>query len=417
MGIVVFDFDKTLYKRDSLLEFCFFFYKKHPERLPFLFLQSFFILLYYLRLIHVEKFKSLFIIFLWNYNKNRLKLLLNKFWDKEYPVRFNNLLLDHLSNYKKEGHEIIVATASFDMFIAPACKRLGIKKLYSTQLEYRKGRYKVKGYNCRGGHKIFKIRNDYVNLESVLIAAYSDNSDDKHLLSLAEKGYVIHSGKLNQLASFTYKNRDLSQFLKKFYNFNGIIDKLKFYYRPYICPFNKLLPYIEPGKKILDIGSGLGQFALIMAEFTKAERILGLELSDRLVNEAKLLVSGTSYRNQIEFESYNGFDFPTLTTEYDYITLIDVFHHIRSEKQSEFLEKIYMALGKDSLLIIKDIDASSIFVYGNKLHDLTLSGETGNEISMSKMEKLIKQTGFNVHNKGEKRMLWYPHYWFIVSKS
>lgn len=50
------------------------------------------------------------------------------------------------------------------------------------------------------------------------------------------------------------------KYLKTKSNNLGFIDKLKVVYRPLICPFDKLLNYIENNDSVFDIGCGSGQF-------------------------------------------------------------------------------------------------------------------------------------------------------------
>ena len=59
----VYDFDKTIYKKDSTLAFYFFCLRKNPCLLRFLFVQAWYYLLYRLHIVEKKRFKEIFFSF------------------------------------------------------------------------------------------------------------------------------------------------------------------------------------------------------------------------------------------------------------------------------------------------------------------------------------------------------------------
>ncbi len=196
----------------------------------------------------------------------------------------------------------------------------------------------------------------------------------------------------------------------------SFIDKLKVKYRPIICPFVELLAYIENNKYVFDIGCGSGQFCSLIDEFTEAENIFGIEISENLVLNAKKINSPSKKNKKIQFEKYNGIDIPQVIQNYDLIYLIDVLHHIPQKNQNIFLKEIYSKMKFGSTLVLKDIDANHSFVYFNKLHDLIFSREIGHELTCSKTTQLATQLGFKIKEIKKMRMFLYPHYFLIIEK-
>jgi len=74
-------------------------------------------------------------------------------------------------------------------------------------------------------------------------------------------------------------SKELSEYLNNIYNHASKIDKLKIIYRPYICPFIDLINECKDSKSIIDIGSGSGQFLLLLSKYTKAMNLGGIEIS------------------------------------------------------------------------------------------------------------------------------------------
>ena len=210
--------------------------------------------------------------------------------------------------------------------------------------------------------------------------------------------------------------KSLVKFLKSKEPNAKFVDKLKIIYRPYICPFDELLTEIAPGKSVFDVGCGSGQFALLVAEFCAPKKLKGIEISETLISNAKTLLKPYSSNIEISFEKYNGDDIPDDIASYDYVTMIDVAHHIPKKFQVDFFHQLYAKMGKGSVLIFKDINAASPFVYANKMHDMVFAGEIGNEKSLNTTLELFKKIGFSVERHSKKLMFCYPHFTIIAKK-
>ena len=109
--LAVFDFDGTLYKGDSFVDFCAFYYLKKPWRLWFFFIQLGGFLFWKLGLLSSTQFKSLFIQYLFWDSEMEIKRMSQLFWDR--PRNFNEIVIERLVFYQKEGYTILVASAIF----------------------------------------------------------------------------------------------------------------------------------------------------------------------------------------------------------------------------------------------------------------------------------------------------------------
>ncbi|WP_395053939.1 class I SAM-dependent methyltransferase [Flavobacterium sp.] len=212
------------------------------------------------------------------------------------------------------------------------------------------------------------------------------------------------------------KQQEILNYLKTKSKDLSFIDKLKVVYRPIICPFDELLDFVEENDTVFDIGCGSGQFCALVAKFTTANDIYGIEISEKLVQNAKKVTKEFCSNKKLQFETFDGNTIPNLIENYSKIYLIDVLHHIPKNNQEDFLKEIYLKMSVGNKLIIKDIDADSMFVNFNKLHDLVFSKEIGNEIKMSDAKKLADKIGFKVLDTYTKRMFVYPHFFLILEK-
>ncbi len=197
----------------------------------------------------------------------------------------------------------------------------------------------------------------------------------------------------------------------------GFIDKLKIAYRPLICPFDDLLELLPEKASVFDIGCGSGMFLSLVNQFKSPQKLGGIEISKQLIENAKAVL-GENKEVEIYLDVFDGKKIPNEISSYKYIFMIDVFHHIPKQNQLDFLSQLFEKMGKDSILVLKDIEGGSIFKYWNKFHDLLLAGEIGNEISSKKLKKFISTkpnvaiTGFN-----KRQMFLYPHFTYLIKKS
>lgn len=192
------------------------------------------------------------------------------------------------------------------------------------------------------------------------------------------------------------------------------LAKIKTVYRPYICPFDDILNSLPNNLSLFDVGCGSGSFLSIINEFKSPTKLAGVEISNDLVENAKSLFKSKNI--QTDIYKYDGTNIPEQLNEYDYVSMIDVFHHIPPAVQDAFMLQLFQKMKSNSILIFKDIDKSSIFVLFNKLHDLLLSSEIGNEISVNRATDLLKKAGFTIESVSTRQMLVYPHYTIIAKK-
>jgi HAD superfamily phosphoserine phosphatase-like hydrolase len=189
--IAVFDFDGTLYSKDSLLDFCLYYYKKKPWRIWFLGVQAIYWVGWKLNFINTTRFKARFIGFIQGDSREEVNKLSADFWS--HNRRFNGPVIQALKRCQTQGFILVVASASPDVFITPACSALKIQHLVATSLHFSSGSYQM-GENCRGSQKLDRVRALFPtgSIEEV----YSDNSDDLPLLNAANRGYIIKAGQI-----------------------------------------------------------------------------------------------------------------------------------------------------------------------------------------------------------------------------
>jgi cyclopropane fatty-acyl-phospholipid synthase-like methyltransferase len=214
----------------------------------------------------------------------------------------------------------------------------------------------------------------------------------------------------------TLKNADIIEFLKENFKEAGFVDSLKIKYRPIVSPFVDLIHKVKPGEKVGDIGCGSGQFLLLLSKFANPLSLFGIEISQRLIDNANNLFTTIPKSIHYNFSLFDGINFPTEIYEMDRIFLIDVFHHVPKVIQEAFIKNLCGSMQTGAELVFKDINAASPLVYFNKLHDIIFAGEIGNEWPMEKVKEALTREGLTITEQYKQRIYGYPHYTIIAKK-
>ncbi|MFA8451425.1 MAG: haloacid dehalogenase-like hydrolase [Bacteroidales bacterium] len=186
--IAFFDFDGTLYKKDSTIEFCIFCIKKRPLLFLLLPIQILYYILYKLKITSVETFKGKFFIFLKMIKAEDHSKLLSLFWEKEFNTNMNTEICKKLEILKKNKVEVYIISASPEFLIEIPTKKLNADFLIGTKLNL--GSTNINGKNCRGKEKKIRLE-QLIGKDYKILEAYSDNKDDHFLLNIAEIGIKV----------------------------------------------------------------------------------------------------------------------------------------------------------------------------------------------------------------------------------
>lgn len=191
------------------------------------------------------------------------------------------------------------------------------------------------------------------------------------------------------------------------------LDRIKFAYRPYVCPFELLMGAIPQGAKVVDIGCGNGSLLAVVAHFLKPVAVAGLEVKQSLVDQARQVLA--PYQAKIEL--FDGENLPEWIGEYSHVVLNDVLHHVPKAQQKKFIETIVYKMAPNATLVLKDIDADhKVLCLFNKLHDLILSKEIGNERGARELESWLSPLNGKITSQVYQRTLVYPHILFTFKK-
>jgi phosphatidylglycerophosphatase C len=185
-NLVLFDFDGTITKKDSFLEFIKY-YKGYKAFIIGLTLLSPILLFYKIGIIKNWKAKERVLkYFFKNEPYNKFCLKSTEFSMKFIPGLIIPRAMQIIKDHQKRGDKVIIISASFENWLTDWCKSMNLD-LIGSKIEVRNGLVtgKIEGKNCYGNEKVNRLK-QYLNIsEYSEIYAYGDSKGDIPILELA----------------------------------------------------------------------------------------------------------------------------------------------------------------------------------------------------------------------------------------
>lgn len=194
---IIYDFDKTIYSKETSMAFMFFFLKRHRSFIPK------FILNLTIILFNIKDLKKVKNIFFSIFKGMDIENDINLFWEKEmkniYPYFF-----EEIKENRKDADLLILISASPDFLLEPIYKKLGFDILISTKYS----NFTLIGKNCKKDEKLKRL--NALGTFDVL-CFYSDSLSDLPLFNIAKKKISINKG--NKVLGLPKKNGWLDRWI------------------------------------------------------------------------------------------------------------------------------------------------------------------------------------------------------------
>jgi phosphatidylglycerophosphatase C len=105
--------------------------------------------------------------------------------------RLRDDALERLAWHRHEGHELVVVSASPELYVRPVVERLGVASVLATGLEVDgDGRVtgRLLGANVRAQEKADRLR-AHLGANPVFVWAYGDSAGDRQMLAMADRPF------------------------------------------------------------------------------------------------------------------------------------------------------------------------------------------------------------------------------------
>lgn len=193
--IVVFDLDVTLTRYDTFLPFVVGYLRHHRRRRSLALWRVPLSLLKFWRWGDRTWVKTQMLrAFMGGEPRARISDWVERFVDELLDDAMREQGLAQLRQYQESGVRVILASASFDIYVKRIAEKLGIPEVLATRAAWNGRRRLVgmDGENCRDHEKLRRVKAmDHMPDDGVGVAAYSDSHADLPLLTWAEQGVAV----------------------------------------------------------------------------------------------------------------------------------------------------------------------------------------------------------------------------------
>lgn len=191
--IAVFDFDGTITRKDTLIEFIRFTKGSVPLywglllHLPWLILMK-------LHLYDNSKTKErVFSYFFKGMSLEDFDQLGQAYYNTQATILFHPDASQKIGEHKREDDKIVILSASIENWVRPFASALQAEGLLGTQAEVIEGKLtgKFATPNCYGAEKVRRLKEWLMHneIENPYIIVYGDSRGDKELLQFANESY------------------------------------------------------------------------------------------------------------------------------------------------------------------------------------------------------------------------------------
>jgi HAD superfamily hydrolase (TIGR01490 family) len=186
--VAVFDFDGTITCADSLLPFCRQLAGSLPAFAVGLLVCSPILFLFALGVVSNHRAKEVVLRhFLRGRTAADLESTVAEFVSKRLGMLLNGSALERIAWHQANGHQVILLSASPELYLGPWARQHGIFTVLGTQLDLFAGR--ILGRNCHGEEKIVRLEAFLGPLHQYDLHVYADSPSDLPLLERATQRY------------------------------------------------------------------------------------------------------------------------------------------------------------------------------------------------------------------------------------
>jgi phosphatidylglycerophosphatase C len=190
MQLALFDFDGTITRKDSLLDFIYYAVGPFNSWAGFLYLIPC-LMAFKLGVLPNDKTKAIVLSYFFKgWDEQRFQQIAQNYSLTQIDLIVRESARQKIQWHQQQGHKIIIITASLEHYLQDWCSLLKIE-LIGTRLEFKEGKYtgKLATPNCHGPEKVHRLRQIYDLRDFEHIYAYGDSSGDYALKTIANEFY------------------------------------------------------------------------------------------------------------------------------------------------------------------------------------------------------------------------------------
>lgn len=185
----VYDFDNTIYKGESVVDFFLYFLKRDPKLLRYIPKVVKAVIYYKAQKITVEEAMSEYGVIVENYcsTVDNLEWHIKNFWDEN---------IDKIKPfyYEIRKDDDVILSAGFDVVLAEMGRRMNIKNIVSSETDFKNA--KILSL-CFRENKVKAFRKKYPDAE--IDNFYTDSFNDRPIIDIAKNAYLVKGNRITKI--------------------------------------------------------------------------------------------------------------------------------------------------------------------------------------------------------------------------
>ena len=188
MRLAIFDFDGTVTTRNSFADFILWTHGVMGALRGLLVLSPALMAYIFGCMPNWKAKQKVFAYFYKGWEKERFEAASRDYAREKLPAILRPAALQRVEWHQKQGHRVVIVSASFENYLNPWCDAHKVY-LLATQLEIKEGRLtgEFASGNCYGEEKLDRIKQVYNLRDFEFIYAYGDSDGDKPLAKIANE--------------------------------------------------------------------------------------------------------------------------------------------------------------------------------------------------------------------------------------
>jgi 2-polyprenyl-3-methyl-5-hydroxy-6-metoxy-1,4-benzoquinol methylase len=196
------------------------------------------------------------------------------------------------------------------------------------------------------------------------------------------------------LSDAALRRSDLSSFFYDAFRGEPALLRCLIAARPYVCPFDRILPFIPDGADVLDVGCGNGALLALLAATGRMSSGLGCDVSAPALEAARAAAKRVGREDVVAFQQISSpKDIPA--DGRDVVVMVDVLHHVPAEERQHAVSEAARRVKPGGLFIYKDMTDKP---FGRRLahtvDDLIFSHELVQQVPPQLVEQWAEAEGF-----------------------
>lgn len=191
--VAIFDFDGTITKKDTFLQFIKFAKGKVAFVLGFLLFSPWLIAMKFHLYPNWKTKQMIFSYYFKGMHLDSFNEICLRFFEEEVDSLLYKDAINCIDTHLRKNDEVVIISASIDNWVRPFAAHLGIKQVLGTQLEIDTSNERLTGYfstkNCYGKEKVYRLLSAYQDIHQYKLVAYGDSRGDKEMLEYANESH------------------------------------------------------------------------------------------------------------------------------------------------------------------------------------------------------------------------------------